>query len=420
MTAADSASGPSCQVTVARAFGAAADGLTCGTLTPPPGRPPVLAQAFLSKGELEALAGRMLQAGAEVIAPAVAGACVSAAAVASAACLHPGHAPQFIEYMAIDDPALLALGEGMPSLSLKGFFLPKNEALFRWRQKGDRVEVIPAPRETRERIVLGAKPCDAAALEIMDYVMCWDCIDELWQGRRDHTAIFTLACPVEDKSCFCTAVGAEPDGVRGADGILTPVDGGYLVEVVTERGRDVLTRHGVALSGPDEAVGGEDASEQALAFREQARARVAGNLEIDAESVRDWISTHLDDPLLVALGVRCNGCGACASVCPTCHCFDIVDEPEGVGAGTRRRCWDTCQTGKFTAHASGHNPREDQNVRYRQRINHKFSIYPLRFGEVLCTGCGRCTRTCHAGQDIVEILAAIDVAARHGSEGGAS
>jgi ferredoxin len=51
-------------------------------------------------------------------------------------------------------------------------------------------------------------------------------------------------------------------------------------------------------------------------------------------------------------------------------------------------------------------------VRYRQRINHKFSIYPLKFGEVLCTGCGRCTRVCHAGQDLVEILAAIDIAAR--------
>jgi len=31
---------------------------------------------------------------------------------------------------------------------------------------------------------------------------------------------------------------------------------------------------------------------------------------------------------------------------------------------------------------------------------------------VLCTGCGRCTRVCHAGQDLVEILEAIDIAAR--------
>ena len=128
--------------------------------------------------------------------------------------------------------------------------------------------------------------------------------------------------------------------------------------------------------------------------------------------MRDWIDTHFEDPLLASLAVRCNGCGACTSVCPTCHCFDIVDEEEGVGRGTRRRCWDTCQASTFTLHASGHNPRDDQHVRYRQRINHKFAIYPLKFGEVLCTGCGRCTRVCHAGQDLVEILAAIDIAAR--------
>ena len=139
---------------------------------------------------------------------------------------------------------------------------------------------------------------------------------------------------------------------------------------------------------------------------------MAGNLQIDAGSVRDWIDTHFEDPLLSQLAIRCNGCGACTSVCPTCHCFDIVDEQEGVGKGTRRRCWDTCQAPTFTLHASGHNPRDSQNPRYRQRINHKFAIYPLKFGEVLCTGCGRCTRVCHAGQDLVEILQAIDIAAR--------
>ena len=72
--------------------------------------------------------------------------------------------------------------------------------------------------------------------------------------------------------------------------------------------------------------------------------------------------------------------------------------------GVRRRNWDTCQTGRFTVHASGHNPRANQNARFRQRVLHKFSIYPERFGEILCTGCGRCTRACPAGMDIAEVL----------------
>jgi len=104
-------------------------------------------------------------------------------------------------------------------------------------------------------------------------------------------------------------------------------------------------------------------------------------------------------------------------VCPTCHCFDIVDEPEGLDCGARRRNWDFCATCKFTLHASGHNPRGSQNERFRQRVLHKFSIYPKRFAEVLCTGCGRCVRACPAGMDLPEILGQLGASA--GAQGGA-
>jgi ferredoxin len=40
-------------------------------------------------------------------------------------------------------------------------------------------------------------------------------------------------------------------------------------------------------------------------------------------------------------------------------------------------------------------------------VNHKFAIYPARFNDILCTGCGRCARTCPAGQDVTEILTRI-------------
>jgi sulfhydrogenase subunit beta (sulfur reductase) len=372
----------------------------------------VIVERFLSSNDLAGLAQDLIAAGTEVIAPAVTGTCESPAALASAACLRPGAGPDLIQYSVVNGPETLALGRGMPSLSLKGHFLPQNEALFCWRQHGAEVDVTPAPVDFAPRVVLGAKPCDAAALAVLDSVMNWEDGDELWNGRRAASTILTLACPMEDDSCFCMAVGAAPDGTRGADGLLTPVDGGYLVAASTGKGRALLEAHPrrfVGLPGNADAL-----RTQGAAFRAAAREKVAANLQIDAESVRDWVDAHFDDPLLTALGVRCNGCGACSSVCPTCHCFDIIDEVDGVGRGTRRRCWDTCQTGRFTAHASGHNPREDQNARFRQRINHKFAIYPLRFGEVLCTGCGRCTRVCHAGQDLVEILAAIDVAAHRG------
>jgi len=368
---------------------------------------------FLSETELRGLVADLLGAGTEVVAPVATDVCQSPSAIAASACTLPGVAAVDIDYRLLTSAAELDLSRGLPQLSLKGFFLPEHEALCRWKQRGTTIEIEEVPTEFVPRVVLAAKPCDSAALVVVDQVMNWDYKDELWNGRRDATTIFNLACPVIDDSCFCTAVATGPDDVKGADGLLTPVEGGYLLEATTEKGRAFAAAHAARFTAGESASGAEARGRQATDERAAARARVAGNLQIDAGSVRDWIDTHFEDPLLSQLAIRCNGCGACTGVCPTCHCFDIVDEEEGVGRGTRRRCWDTCQASTFTLHASGHNPRDDQHVRYRQRINHKFSIYPLKFGEVLCTGCGRCTRVCHAGQDLVEILVAIDIAARH-------
>jgi ferredoxin len=317
-----------------------------------------------------------------------------------------------LEYREVREAGELVLGPGMPRLSLKQFFLPQSEDLFSWRQRGTDVELTETPTRFNPRVVLGAKPCDAAALEIVDEVMNWEYQDELWNGRREATAIFALACGVEDQHCFCPSMGVAPDSVRGADGLLTPVEGGFVVEATSPKGEAFVAAHRARL-----AAAPDGAADAARAFRAAAADRVAGNAQIDAARVQDWIEHHFEDPFWATLGVRCNGCGACTMVCPTCHCFDIVDEEEGVGCGTRRRCWDTCQAGKFTVHASGHNPRADQIARYRQRINHKFNVYPLKFGDVLCTGCGRCVRTCQMGQNIGEILVAIDEYAQATADG---
>lgn len=118
----------------------------------------------------------------------------------------------------------------------------------------------------------------------------------------------------------------------------------------------------------------------------------------------EWLARNFDHPVWKGAALPCHGCGACAAVCSTCHCFDIVDEHDGFAAGARRRNWDFCQAAKFTAHASGHNPRKSQTERFRQRVMHKFSIYPRRFDALLCTGCGRCARACGAGVNLPAFL----------------
>ena len=109
--------------------------------------------------------------------------------------------------------------------------------------------------------------------------------------------------------------------------------------------------------------------------------------------------------------MACLGCGACAYACPVCHCFDLQDESDKKEC-RRLRNWDSCGFGLFTLHASGHNPRPDQSARWRQRVTHKFSIYPQKFKTLACTGCGRCSRLCQAGMAIAETCERIEALGR--------
>ncbi len=209
----------------------------------------------------------------------------------------------------------------------------------------------------------------------------------------------------------------------------------YLARAVTAKGEKLLAGIGEAIPDPEDV-------EMAEAFARGAREKIAANLEafhlaaprgraeleaslgiagadggelIDpallsteqrspVSRLPEWLAGNFDHELWKSLALRCHGCGACAAVCSTCHCFDIVDEHDSYGEGARRRNWDFCQSAKFTAHASGHNPRKSQTERFRQRVMHKFSIYPRRFDAILCTGCGRCARACGAGMNLPEIL----------------
>jgi len=307
---------------------------------------------------------------------------------------HPEHA----DYLPIQRLEDAAFNGPLPRRSLKEFFLPSTEVLLRYRQHKDGVDLEEVRTTFPPQVILGARPCDAAGVEILDKVMGWDYRDELWFGRREATTIVSLACPGVDDSCFCSAVGLGPDTTKGSDLLLVPCDGGYFAQAVTPKGEALLKKE------PLQAAPDAGAGQNVEALWQAAREKVAKNLPPVPSTLPEWLAKSFNHSYWNSLALRCHGCGACASMCPTCHCFDIVDQHEHYDQGERRRNWDSCQTGKFTLHASNYNPRKTQSERFRQRVTHKFSIYPQRFNALLCTGCGRCARVCPAGMNLPEIL----------------
>jgi formate hydrogenlyase subunit 6/NADH:ubiquinone oxidoreductase subunit I len=279
----------------------------------------------------------------------------------------------------------------LPRRSAKETFFPVCESILSYEKREGKMTVRDVDlSRLPESVLIAARPCDAAAPGILDAVFSWDYHDEFFLERRRRTTIIGLACTTADDACFCTAVGLSPEATQGSDLFLTPLaGGGYASAVVTEKGEALLTAH-AGLFAEAESV-------KALPLAEPATA------PLDLKRIKAWLDANFEHPFWGSIAERCAGCGACAFLCPACHCFDISDEGSET-KGERRKHWDACGFGKFTNHASGHNPRDVQPQRYRNRIMHKFKYYDDKFGRTLCTGCGRCLRACPVGIDIAAVL----------------
>jgi len=299
-----------------------------------------------------------------------------------------------IDFARVTDFADVSLDQVQTVQSPKSAVFPRVEELLAFRHANGEVKIsgrdIAALPET---IVFGLRPCDALAFASLKAIFNWDFPDKLFSARLEKTTWVSIACARADEYCFCTSVGGGPGAVTGSDILLTAVGPGeFLVEIVSEKGRALLGS-AAELFQP----GSAQIKESHLARVEPAFAmeKIAPALAALFANESFWTEQSL----------RCLGCGACAYVCPTCACFDIQDE--GGASGKRLRCWDSCGFGLFTLHTSGHNPRPQQNQRWRQRLMHKFAYMPERQQIVGCVGCGRCARACPVDMNIREHLLAV-------------
>jgi ferredoxin len=287
--------------------------------------------------------------------------------------------------------AALLRTDVVPVNSVKDVLLPPSETIAAYDIEGDAFADRDVAPQAPKTVVLAARPCDLASLRVLDAVFNWDYADAFYNAHRAATTLVPLVCTSSDDQCFCTTVGGSPDATDGADAVLRPADGGakLIFEPLSDKGREAAQAAASALSDGE------------------AKADPPAKVDhrFDRAAAQAWLAdaANFESGLWEEVSRACLGCGACAYMCPACHCFDIQDEATR-RQSVRLRNWDACGFGQFTAHAGGHNPRADQSARWRNRVMHKLAYVPDRFGGVLaCTGCGRCARLCGAGMSIAEV-----------------
>ncbi len=281
-------------------------------------------------------------------------------------------------------------------ISSKEIIFPKCEVLFTYKLHGENAELEEPQAKDEKAILFGLPPCEARGFTLIDGAFAsGEFKDIYYLRRRENTLIIGRACERPRSTCFCTSVGGSPFGRDGLDMLLQDLGGRYLLEAVSKRGEGLIEALQGYVSATQTDV--ERAGRAAKAAEESIRTRLG------LQGVEGKLEKMFNDPLWGVIYQKCVGCGVCTYLCPTCYCFDIVDEAAGVKR-QRIRLWDSCQFSLFTLQGSGENPRPSGKERMRQRIMHKFSYYPKTYGRVACVGCGRCIRECPVNLDIREIL----------------
>ena len=94
--------------------------------------------------------------------------------------------------------------------SLKQYYFPRSEPLFYFKRNKENIELIDAVKSQVKTVVIGSKPCDNAAVRIIEKVFNWDYKDKFFNLLTENTVFIGMQCSYRDEYCFCTSVGLSP------------------------------------------------------------------------------------------------------------------------------------------------------------------------------------------------------------------
>jgi len=290
-----------------------------------------------------------------------------------------------------------------PQNSLKPFFFPQRERLCSYtvdRAAGGGTEYrfYPHLPEERPTVYFGVRSCDMFGVMYCDLVFLQGRYrDVLYQRRRSKALFLTLACNRPFADCFCNNTRTGPTLELGFDLQFHDLGDRFYVETGKPGGEALVERWSIFFQ-----PAGED--DRRAQFQAALEARGLFQRQVHVDLAVRLLAEHEPEEVFRRLSGRCQDCGGCAFVCPTCTCSNIVDQSLDEGSGERVRTWDACTFAGFTRMAGDHNPVDLAAERVKRRFLHKLKHDVAKHSRPSCVGCGRCIGMCFGGVDMARFV----------------
>ena len=292
----------------------------------------------------------------------------------------------------------MLIGEVRPFEPLKVFFTRARETV----AKGFKADV--PYMQDKPFAIVGVKNCDLKqGFQVQDSVFeDHDYKDPLYIKNRQDNLIIAADCTCAIPTCFCLAAGNQPYPEANFDINLSQVNGGFIVEIGSEKGSSIVSENSALFQDPQKEQL-LDRQEQRVKVAEEVKDNINKNNVPYYKTFNSIIEKNYDSNIWLDESKNCVECGACNTICPTCHCFFLYDQ-KNKDTMARLRVCDSCMIKDFARVAGGANPRPKLWMRLRNRFEKKFDFFPKVGNFYACTGCGRCISACPAKIDIRKVL----------------
>ncbi len=313
----------------------------------------------------------------------------------------------------IKDPSALeidyyyqSLSEGSPLVfnayrvvePLKSFFTYPYEKIADYFTSGKNIVDV-----ADKTIVFGVKSCDLTGHKVQDFVFLEGVeVDSLYRIRRENTILISGDCADFKKVCHCLAWDILPHPTEGFDLNLSPLNDGYLVEIGSKKGEDLVQQHQEYFKVAKETQISSRKIKRENFIERLKRHLLPQNL-VSKDMVQRLVKEGYNLDTWKEFMLTCVECGGCNLICDTCHCFLLADKKEN-NINKKVRLWDSCQYANFARVAGGANPLNTRAKRLRNRFMKKFDFFVDNLGMPACCGCGRCIEVCPGKIDIREVL----------------